>query len=108
MARVAAELALVRVISEYGEMPAFVLLNNDLGGVDAAVQRMKIVFPDALDGPGRTWLTELRANFADSQSQGVEAYVTQMSLDHPELDLATLSADALLAVGQFCEGLRLS
>lgn len=87
---------------------AFVLLNNDLGGVEAAVQRMKIVFPDVLDGPGRTWLAELRANFADSQSQGVEAYVSQIGLDYPELDLATLSGDALLAIGQFCEGLGLS
>lgn len=86
---------------------AFVLLNNDLGGVEAAVQRMKIVFPDVLDGPGRTWLTELLANFTDSQSQGVEAYVSQMSVDHPELDLEILAGDALLAVSQFCEGVGL-
>lgn len=86
----------------------FVLLNNNLGGVDAAVQRMKIVFPNLLDGPGKTWLIELRANFADQQSQGVEAYVSQMKLDHPELDSTTLSGDALLAIDQFCEGLGLS
>lgn len=85
----------------------FVLLNNDLGGVDAAVERMKIVFPDVLDGQGKTWLLELRANFTDSHSQGVEAYVSQMKLDHPELDSETLSGDALLAVHLFCEGLGL-
>ena len=66
---------------------AFVLLNNDLGGVDAAVAQMNLVFPDILDGPGRTWLTELQANFSDSRSQGTEAYISQLILDHPELDL---------------------
>ena len=175
-ARAAAELALVRVINEYGEMPnfvvlgglvpallcgnsawmhagttdidvqadegqlkcvsarvaglagflmaktaaahsrskpqdwydiAFVLLNNDLGGVEAAAARVKTVFPKVLDGPGRTWLIELHANFTDSQSQGVTAYVSQMSLDHPELELVSISADAILAVGQFCEGIGL-
>lgn len=86
---------------------AFVLLNNDLGGVEAAAARVKTVFPNVLDGPGRTWLIELQANFTDSQSQGVTAYVSQMSLDHPELELVLISADAILAVGQFCEGIGL-
>jgi hypothetical protein len=87
---------------------AFVLIHNDYGGVGAAVDRVLSVFPNALNGSGKTWLRELRANFADSDSQGVDAYVTQMILDHPELDPITLSGDARLAVSQFCEGLGVS
>lgn len=87
---------------------AFVLIHNDFGGVDAAIDRIRNIFPDAVSGPGKTWLQELSANFADADSQGVDAYVTQMSLDHPELDRITLSGDARLAVSQFCKGLGLS
>ncbi|OIQ66834.1 hypothetical protein GALL_515950 [mine drainage metagenome] len=87
---------------------AFVLIHNDLGGVDAAIERTNSVFPNVLKGPGKTWLTELLANFAETNSQGVEAYATQMFLDHPELDRETLSADAYLAVSQFCKGIGLS
>mgnify|MGYP001587136078 CR=1 FL=1 len=87
---------------------AFVLINNDYGGVGAAVDRVLSIFPDALSGSGKTWLRELRANFADTDSQGVDAYVTQMVLDHPELDPIMLSGDARLAVSQFCKGLGVS
>jgi len=86
---------------------AFVLIHNDLGGLDAAIQRVISVFPNILGGPARTWLTELNTNFSDPQSQGVEAYVSQMSIDHPELDPSTLSGDAILAVSTFCEGIGL-
>ncbi|MBI3429313.1 MAG: nucleotidyl transferase AbiEii/AbiGii toxin family protein [Actinobacteria bacterium] len=86
---------------------AFVLIHNDLGGVEAAIQRTTTIFPDILNGAGKTWLTELRANFADSDCQGVEAYVSQIILDHSELDQATLSGDAYLAVSKFCEGMGL-
>lgn len=87
---------------------AFVLIHNDLGGVEAAIRRTREIFPDVLVGPGKTWLTELRANFADESCQGVHAYVSQMILDHPELDRQTLSGDAQLAVTMFCEGIGLS
>jgi len=87
---------------------AFVLIHNDYGGVEAAIDRVLNVFPDVLSGSGKTWLRELRANFEDTDSQGVDAYVTQMVLDHPELDPITLSGDARLAVSQFCEGLGVS
>jgi len=85
----------------------YVLIHNDLGGVEAAVDRVNNLFPEVLNGSGRTWLTELRANFADPDCQGVLAYVAQMSLDHPELDQRTLSGDARLAIDQFCQGLGL-
>lgn len=87
---------------------AFVLLHNDLGGVGSAVQRVKEKFPEILNGSARTWLTELRANFVDSSSQGVEAFVSQMAADHPDVEIETLSADAILAVTQFCEEIGLN
>lgn len=87
---------------------AFVLIHNDLGGVEAAIQRISSVFPDILKGAGKTWLTELRANFEDGSCQGVHAYVSQMILDHPELDRQTLSGDAQLAVAMLCEGIERS
>lgn len=106
---------LAKVAAAYGRSKpkdwydiTFVLIHNDYGGVEAAIDRVLNVFPDVLNGSGRTWLRELRANFADSHSQGVDAYITQMVLDHPELDPITLSGDARLAVSQFCEGLRVS
>lgn len=44
---------------------------------------------------------ELRASFADPAAQGPQAYADQMLLDHPDLDRATLLADAVVAVEMF-------
>ena len=66
---------LQRIVRHYGERPEFVVL----GGL----------------------VPESGANFQDPAAQGSRAYVTQMRVDHPELDPDTLAADAVIAVGEF-------
>ncbi len=80
---------------------AFVLLHNDLGGVSEAASRVNAVFETELSGSIRTALDDLQANFATPQAQGPQAYATQMVIDHPDLDPATLLADAVTAVDEF-------
>jgi hypothetical protein len=84
---------------------AFVLLHNDHGGPDAAAARVLDLFRDDLRAL-RTSLDDLQANFADPRAQGPEAYADQMLVDHPDLDAATLRADAVLAIGAFCGALN--
>lgn len=57
-------------------------------------------FGDELAGV-RTAVDDLRANFADPAAQGSQAYAEQMLIDHPDLDRATLLADAVVAVETF-------
>lgn len=83
---------------------AFVLLHNDLGGQDAAIDRVRALFRDDLPAL-RTALGDLQANFADARAQGPDAYADQMLVDHDGLDGAILRADAVLAVTAFCEAL---
>lgn len=83
---------------------AFVLLHNDHGGHDAAIRRVLERFRDELPVL-RTALGDLQANFADPRAQGPEAYADQILVDHVGLDGATLRADAVIAVGAFCEAL---
>ena len=80
---------------------AFVLLHNDAGGPDAAVERVRERFAADLVGAARTALDDLLANFAAPEAQGPEAYVSQMLVDHPELDPVTVAADAVVAVEAF-------
>ncbi len=87
---------------------AFVLLHNDAGGVATAAELVNEKFPAAAAGEASTWLVDLQANFADSSAQGVDAYVEQMLLDHPDEDSAKLAGDAQLAISEFCRLLRLS
>jgi len=54
----------------------------------------------------RTALVDLEANFENPVAQGAQAYVTQMLIDHPDLNPRTLAADAIVAVGEFCQRLR--
>jgi len=82
---------------------AFVLLYNDEGGIGPAVDSVNRVFPGVFEGTPGTWLRELSANFADNGSQGMEAFVDQMLLDHPQANYQTLRADAHLAVSSFAE-----
>ncbi|MGE4164145.1 MAG: hypothetical protein AB7G23_20680 [Vicinamibacterales bacterium] len=82
---------------------AFVLLHNNAGGPDHAAETVRRVFPTELESV-RTTLDDLRANFTDLDSQGTQAYVQQMLVDHPGLDPAQLRADAVLAVDAFCAG----
>lgn len=52
-------------------------------------------------GAVHTALDDLLANFANPDAQGPHAYADQMSIDHPDLDRATLLADAVIAVETF-------
>ncbi len=81
---------------------AFVLIHNDLGGPDEAAAEILDRFGGDL-GAVRSAVDDLKANFAVPEAQGPTAYVDQMRLDHPELDRKTLAADAVVAVGRFCE-----
>ncbi len=54
----------------------------------------------------RTAFADLEANFENPATQGSRAYVTQMRIDHPDLDPQTLAADAIVAVGEYCRRLR--
>ncbi len=47
------------------------------------------------------WSTATAVDRSSSSSAGPTAYAGQMHLDHPELDMATLAADAVLAVEAF-------
>lgn len=80
----------------------FVLLHNDLGGPEQAAQQVLGKFRGDL-GALRSALGDLQANFADPRAQGPEAYADQMLADAPELDVATLRADGVVAVRTFCE-----
>lgn len=84
---------------------AFVLLHNDAGGPQAAVDAVLAKFRSELVGSIRTALDDLRANFHSTSAQGASAYAGQVLLDHPDLDTTTLSADAVVAVEKFHEGL---
>ena len=83
---------------------AFVLIHNDAGGVVQAVERVREQFEEDLAAM-RSTLDDLLANFTNEADQGPRAYAEQMSIDHPELDRPTLSADAVVAIGDFHRGL---
>jgi hypothetical protein len=80
---------------------AFVLQHNDAGGPAAAAQTVLERFGGELTGAIRTALDDLHANFAIGDAQGPRAYVSQMLLDYPDLDRATVAADAVVAVDTF-------
>lgn len=80
---------------------AFVLLHNDAGGPAAAAEAVLARFPGEIVGGTRTALDDLAANFADTTAQGPQAYAEQMIIDHPDLDRATVLADAVVAVRTF-------
>lgn len=80
---------------------AFMLLHNDLGGATRAADAIRARFEPDLVGAVRTALDDLLANFTNPGDQGPVAYAEQMLIDHPELDAATLAADAVLAVEAF-------
>lgn len=70
---------------------AFVLLHYDTGGtaaaaVSAASTRGRSSGEIAALQPA---INDLLANFQDAEAQGTRAYVTQMQMDHPELDPET-------------------
>jgi hypothetical protein len=81
---------------------AFVLLHNDAGGPEQAAHAVLDRFTAELVGAALTGLADLAANFTDPQSQGPQAYASQMMVDHPDLDRARITADSVVAVKTFC------
>lgn len=84
---------------------AFVLLHNDLGGPASAARAVIQTFGHAAIGASRTALAELMANFDNPQSQGPIAYAEQFLINHPDYDRSQAKADAVAAVGEFCDAL---
>ena len=82
---------------------AFVLLHNDAGGPEQASAMVLDRFGGELAGSICTAIEDLRANFATPTAQGPVAYADPLLLDHPEMDRATVGADAVVAVERFCE-----
>ena len=78
---------------------AFVLLNNDLGGVKAAAERVRSVFMNDIPVM-KSLFDDLAANF-QAGGQGPAAYAEQMLTDYPDLDVRRVRADAMLAVAAF-------
>lgn len=81
---------------------AFVLLHNDYGSVSEAAIHVQQTFGDEVSSQSSA-ITDLKANFDGSHTQGTAAYVEQITQDHPEIDPATAAADCQLAVQTFCD-----
>lgn len=77
------------------------LLHNDGGGPGAAAARVVDLFGDELGGSIRSALDDLLANFQTTTAQGQQAYASQMTQDHPELETSEEVADAVAAVHEF-------
>ncbi|MBI1843760.1 MAG: hypothetical protein HYR89_03990, partial [Actinobacteria bacterium] len=72
-----------------------------VGGAALAADAVRARFELDLVGAVRTALDDLLVNFTNPGDQGPVAYAEQMLTDHPELDAATVAADAVLAVEAF-------
>lgn len=79
---------------------AFVLAHNEAGGPREAAETVIAKFDDERSSM-RTAMDDLMANFANPTVQGPTAYAQQMRIDHPELDDATLRADAVVSMQTF-------
>lgn len=79
------------------------LLNNNLGGPIKAGRAVIEIFGDAEIRGLRTALDELAANFTDPHSQGPRAYADQFLNDYPDYDRSQAKAEAVAAVGEFCD-----
>ena len=84
---------------------AFVLLHNDLGGPIQAANAVIDTFGLEALRASQTALAELSANFANPHSQGPVAYAEQFLLNHPDEEPSQAKADAVAAVGEFCDRL---
>ncbi len=80
------------------------MLNNDYGDPAAAAERVWQVFGASI-APVESALEDLNANFAEPSAQGTSAYVDQITLDYPDIDLATAAADGQIAIQTFCDDL---
>jgi hypothetical protein len=83
----------------------FVLLHNDKGGLDYAINQSLAEFGKEITGEARNSLEDLQANFANPRSQGARAYAEQIVIDHLALDLASSAAEAVIAVRSYTEQL---
>lgn len=83
---------------------AFVLIHNDVGGPLDAVAAVRARFEQELPSL-HSALIDLAANFADPTAQGPIAYADQMLIDHPDTDLRTHRADAVIAIQAFVDRL---
>jgi hypothetical protein len=86
---------------------AFVLLHNDAGGPERAVDAVLATFGRQELEELRTALDDLRDNFAGIDAQGPQAYANQMLHDHEGVTRAELLAEAVIAVDIFRRGLQL-
>ncbi len=84
---------------------AYVLLHNDHGGHLYAVDAVRDLFVDDLQGPLRTTLDELAAAYIEPGGPGPVAYANQIVYDHADADLDQAAADAVIAVTEFHAGL---
>lgn len=84
---------------------AFVLLHNNAGGPLGAVALIRERFRNEINAVYSA-LNDLEENFSVPDAQGPKAYAEQMQIDHPALDAKVLKADAVVAVGAFCQTLR--
>jgi len=73
------------------------------GGAVPGGSRAFSRFGGELTGSMRTAIQDPQASFIEPTAQGLTAYTDQLLLDHPELNRATAVADAVVAVGRFCE-----
>ena len=85
---------------------AFVLLNNDVGGPDAAAELVRDRFAGEL-GTVQTSLRELQANFATPDAQGTRSYIEQLMRNYPNIDTSAHVADAIIAVQRFHRKLQI-
>jgi hypothetical protein len=80
---------------------AFVLQHNDAGGPQAAADAVLSRFSDDLVGAVRSSFDYLLGSFRSLTDPGPRAYASQMRIEHPEMDTATLRADAVISVEEF-------
>lgn len=83
---------------------AFVLLHNDMGGVQKAIDAVRHKFESRFMGV-RTQLAELAANFAHRDSQGARAYADQIVLNNVSVDYEEALTQGMVAVEEFCSAL---
>lgn len=81
---------------------AFVLLHHNVGS-ESPAERVFARF--GLPSSMLTPLLDLQANFTDAASFGAEAYVRQITQDHPELDPGQAALDGVLAAREFTSAL---
>lgn len=83
---------------------AFVLLYNDYGDAGEVASRVRQVFGSDVDSMESIFV-DLKGNFDGPDAQGTLAYVSQITLDNPEIASDAAAADCQLAIQTFYEAL---